>query len=391
MIARVSNLPPLPDGPSSATLHASRPPSGAASHEVGATGARLLPDSDLELAQPVRLVREVLTLDDGHRVGVAIAGRGVPFVVVHGFGVESLLYAQPLARLAALGFQVIAIDIAGHGETQRLGGLPNLDAYVDLLRRAIDTLGIRRAVLAGHSMGGRLVAEVAVTAPETAIGVVLIDAILGDAWERLRTVLRWSPPALLAYGTAFLIDTAGTVPLIGDVRQALKLGSRAGRSVNLHLARPWRALGPGRAILRADRGDEVLDRLRDSGVAVSVIHGDRDLMVPFAAGRDAARRAGAELVRVSGGSHSWLLRCPETLPAIIGELLDGRLGEARDAALVSEGCDPATATAEEMEAACTQEGGIAGALGAEREVVMLASLRRRPRLRWTVQPAPGPA
>ncbi|MCZ7536769.1 MAG: alpha/beta hydrolase [Acidimicrobiia bacterium] len=275
-------------------------------------------DSDLELAPPVRVTRDILTLDDGHRVGVAVAGRGVPFVVVHGFGVESLLYAQALARLAALGLQVVAIDVAGHGDTQRLGGFPSLHDYTRLLERSIDGLGIRRAILAGHSMGGRLVAEVAADRPEQTIGVVLMDAILGESWERLRTLLRWSPPALLAYGTVFLLDTAGTVPIVEDVRQALKLGSRVGRSVNLHFARPWRALAPGQAILRAERGDEVLDRLRESGVAVAVAHGDRDLMVPYSSGRDAAKRSGGDLVRVRGGSHSWLLRCPETLPAIVG-------------------------------------------------------------------------
>lgn len=344
-------------------------------------------DDALELAPPVRLTRHVLSLDDGHRVGVAVAGRGVPFVVVHGFGVESLLYAQPLARLAALGFQVIAIDVAGHGDTQRLGGLPSFDDYAALLARTIDRLGIRTAVLAGHSMGGRLAAEVAAARPESAIGVLLLDAILGDAWEKVRCVLRWSPPALLGYGALFLADTLGTVPFLEDTRQALKLGSRVGRSVNLHLVRPWRALGPGNAILRAAPGDATLDRLRENGTVVVAVHGDRDLLVPFAAGRDAARRAGGSVVRVIGGSHSWLLRCPETLPAIVGELLDGRLGDARDAALAAAGYDPATATFEEMEAAFTEPGGPVAALGAEHEVVAMPTTRRLPRFRWTSEPA----
>jgi len=349
-----------------------------------------VPDAEPAPARPVRLERDVLTLDDGHRVGVAIAGRGVPFVVVHGFGVESLLYAQPLSRLAALGLQVVAIDVAGHGETQRLGGVPSFGDYARLLERSIDRLGIRHAILAGHSMGGRLVAEVAANRPERAIGVVLLDAILGEQWERLRTLLRWSPPALLAYGTLFMVDAAGTIPLLVDVRQALKLGSRVGRSVNLQIARPWRALAPGQAVLRAGRGDDLLDRLRSAGVPVTVVHGDRDLMVPYSAGRDTARRVGGDLVRVRGGSHSWLLRCPETLPAIIGELLEGRLGEARDEALSASGCDPATATFDEMEAACTQKGGLAAALGTAHEVMTLPTVRRRPRFHWILHPAVRP-
>ena len=71
---------------------------------------------------PVRLRRHVVTLADGHRVGIATGGHGVPLVLVHGFGAESLLYAQPLARLAASGFRVIAIDMPGHGRTAPLAG-----------------------------------------------------------------------------------------------------------------------------------------------------------------------------------------------------------------------------------------------------------------------------
>ncbi len=68
-----------------------------------------------------RLARHTLTLDDGHQVGVAVCGRGVPLVVVHGFSAEGILYAQTLSRLVDLGFKVVAIDAAGHGGTL---GLP---------------------------------------------------------------------------------------------------------------------------------------------------------------------------------------------------------------------------------------------------------------------------
>jgi len=59
-----------------------------------------------------------------------------------------------------------------------------------------------------------------------------------------------------------------------------------------------------------------------------VIHGDRDFVVPLASARDAARRTGGDLVVVKGAGHSWLLKDPETFPAIVGQLLQGRLGES---------------------------------------------------------------
>ncbi len=80
-----------------------------------------------------RLARHLITLDDGHQVGVAICGRGVPLVVVHGFSAEGILYAQTLSRLVDLGFKVIAIDVAGHGGTL---GLPTGARHVLELHRA---------------------------------------------------------------------------------------------------------------------------------------------------------------------------------------------------------------------------------------------------------------
>ena len=87
------------------------------------------------------------------------AARG-PLVLVHGFSAEGMLYAQSLWRLVDMGFKVVAIDTAGHGGTQ---GLPtgggDFAAYSALLGRVLDALGIQQAVLAGHSMGGRLVTQ----------------------------------------------------------------------------------------------------------------------------------------------------------------------------------------------------------------------------------------
>ena len=68
-----------------------------------------------------QLARHLITLDNGHEVGVAVCGRGVPLVVVHGFSAEGILYAQTLSRIVSLGFKVVAIDVAGHGATL---GLP---------------------------------------------------------------------------------------------------------------------------------------------------------------------------------------------------------------------------------------------------------------------------
>ena len=65
--------------------------------------------------------------------------------------------------------------------------------------------------------------------------------------------------------------------------------------------------------------------LGEAGIPVVVIHGDRDMPVPYSTAVDAARRSAGTLVTVKGGTHSWVLKDPETLPAIVAALLDGPL------------------------------------------------------------------
>src|SRR5436305_14495939 len=99
-----------------------------------------------------------------------------------------------------MGFKVVAIDVAGHGGTSVLpvqGG--DVDAYAADLGGALEELGIRRPILVGHSMGGRLVAQLAAERPGLASGVVLVDAIVGKPWDDLMRWLKLAPPVIGLY------------------------------------------------------------------------------------------------------------------------------------------------------------------------------------------------
>ncbi|HEY8526015.1 MAG TPA: alpha/beta hydrolase [Acidimicrobiales bacterium] len=298
-----------------------------------------------------RLVRHEIVLDDDHRVGVAVCGQGLPIVLVHGFTAEGILYAQTLTRLVRMGFKVVAIDVAGHGATQvlRRDGA-KIEAYVDLLDRVLTELGIRRAVFAGHSMGGRLVAQLAALRPERAIAVVLLDATLGAWWDRLVLASRFAPPVLIGVGVVLALDALSTLPWLRDRRQAAKLGRLVLPTLVGHAVKPWRLVAPALSLLRSEGTGWVLDALAANKVPVVVIHGDRDVAVPYPTAVDTARRAGGTLVTIEGGTHSWVLKDPETLPAVVAELLDGPLARVRAAELAAVGLST-QATPEQVEAA----------------------------------------
>jgi len=348
------------------------------------------PAADEVHATLPRLARHEITLADGHEVGVAICGRGVPLVVVHGFSAEGILYAQTLSRLVDLGFKVIAVDTAGHGGTL---GLPtnaqSMKSYAELLGRVLDHLGVQEAVLAGHSMGGRLVTELAAMQPERAIAVILLDAIVGDTWDRMVNLFRVFPPLLVGIGSTLVVDTISTVPWFRDPKQAIKLGRLVAPTIAGHARRPWRLLGPMASILRSKGTRWMLETLRHERIPVFAIHGDWDVAVPIATAKDAARRARGDLVVVEGATHSWLLKDPESLPAIMHALMRGRLGTAVLKTRLEHGLD-VDATDDDIEDALYEPGALVLELTPRQQFHDTEDLHRPPRYRWRILPARDP-
>jgi pimeloyl-ACP methyl ester carboxylesterase len=293
------------------------------------TGADLLTEmrvlSERQRSKPPRLRRREITLSDGHRVGVALCGEGVPLLLVHGIMAEGMLYAQTLRRIAGLGFRVIAVDSAGHGRTAPLGRRGfRFGAYVDMHRRVLDQLGVEQALLVGHSMGGRIVVDVAAAEPDRALAVIPVNAAIGGGFDRFTRLGRFVP-GLMPLGIGLLgADIALTV-----VRARHHVGALA-RLAAPSLGDRLRALPSLPAAFVATIGDqgsaERLGALRDAGVPVVIVHSDRDLAIWWPFARIAARTAGATLVRVEGAGHCWLIEHPDSLPALLAELLDGPFG-----------------------------------------------------------------
>jgi pimeloyl-ACP methyl ester carboxylesterase len=336
-----------------------------------------------------RLVRHRLDVG-GHRVGVAVGGHGLPLVLASGLLLTDRLYVQTLSRLAACGFRVVAVDVAGSGISDDGKGL---DEYGRLLGRVLDELGVERAVLAGHSLGGRLVTELAARSPERVIALLLVDASVGAPWDMLVRLVGYAPPSVGVLGAMLLADTLVTVPFARDLGQAAKLSRLAVPVMLGHLGAPWRLLGPGLSVLYAAASAPLLDRVATTATPVAVVHGDFDLVVPLATARDAARRTGGELVVVHGATHSWLLQDPETLPAIVRELQAGELGVACARAVADAGLDlsaPLAAVDDAFAPAGTllrrlgPDGVPSGMLTAGPRPV---PARRRPHYTWTRIPA----
>jgi pimeloyl-ACP methyl ester carboxylesterase len=81
-----------------------------------------------------------------------------PVLFIPGWGCSVYVYRKNLPSIAAAGFRAIAVDLKGHGLSQKpLGrGEYALDAMVAHVAEIVDTLHLKRPALVGHSMGATL-------------------------------------------------------------------------------------------------------------------------------------------------------------------------------------------------------------------------------------------
>src|SRR5437763_14607703 len=89
----------------------------------------------------------------GHRVIYRIAGSGPPVVLIHGMINSSRHWARVAERLADR-HTVIAPDLIGHGDSATPRGDYSLGAHATVIRDLLSALGVERASVVGHSLGG---------------------------------------------------------------------------------------------------------------------------------------------------------------------------------------------------------------------------------------------
>lgn len=210
-------------------------------------------------------------------VAYRVVGNGSPVVLVHGLAGSGRWWRHNIEPLAH-HFRVFMVDLPGFGGNH--GGAPvPLAAMPGLLAAWLDHLGLRRVALIGHSMGGRIVAELAADAPERVSRLILVDAAIfpaGPEWPRhargLASALRYVSPTFLP---VLATDAA-----------------RAG---------PRNLLRASHALLTTGI-DTKLPRIT---APTLVVWGGRDTIVPRSLGEQvAALLPDARLVVVAGADHS---------------------------------------------------------------------------------------
>ena len=114
---------------------------------------------------------------EGRLVHYEAIGRGRPVVFIHGW-LGSWRYWMSAMDDLSERYRAYALDLWGFGDTDRRQDRYSLTAYVDLVEQFIEEMGISRAVLIGHGLGGVVAIRLAARAPERVDRLVAVSTPL---------------------------------------------------------------------------------------------------------------------------------------------------------------------------------------------------------------------
>jgi long-chain acyl-CoA synthetase len=216
-------------------------------------------------------------------------------VFLHGFGGKASQWIYQLQKFS-LENRVIAIDLRGHGNSDKPAGQYKMAQIVEDLRVAFNVLAINdKVVLLGHSFGGAVAAEFAAKWPERVERLVLVATAAQFELNPLYRFALHLPLWLLRMVEPFTRTWLGAPP---------------------HVMKPWYW-----NTLVKWNGMEVFSKLR---VPTMVIRGHRDLVFKRAIFEEVARAIpNSEDVDIGVSGHMVMLERREAVNRAIERFLDG--------------------------------------------------------------------
>jgi len=257
------------------------------------------------------LVRRV-DLATGVSLPYAEAGApdGVPVVFLHGVIDSWHSFATVLPQLPP-AVRALALTQRGHGDASRPAGAYDMGSFAADLAAFLDALGVRSAVLVGHSMGATVAQRFAVDYPQRTRGLVLIGSFARFATNpglmefHRTTIATLTDPVPAAVVREFQEST-----LAGPIDHAfLEHMIAEGSKPPAHV---WRAAFEG---MLADAHADRLDRIT---APTLLLWGELDAFVPRS-DQDALRTAirGARLSVYRGIGHAVHWEAPARVAADI--------------------------------------------------------------------------
>ncbi len=233
------------------------------------------------------------------RIYYETGGDGPALVLLHGLSGSTRWWRKNSVVLAR-DFRVFVIDLIGFGRSrgQRFG-LPEM---VRMVAEWLDTTGVERFHLIGHSMGGLVAAELAARYPRRVGRLVLVDAAAVPPGRTVLGSMLRLLPALWYMPLDFL-------PVL--VTDALRAG-------------PLTLLRATSAIHQAD----ITANLARIASRTLIVWGEHDMLLPATRGEELHQALpGSQVIIVRGAGHNPMWDRAEEFNRVVKEFLKERTRE----------------------------------------------------------------
>ena len=234
-------------------------------------------------------------------------GKGMPLVLIHGYPLDHSIWNETISQLEN-DFDLILPDVRGFGESSTVDAPYTLSDIANDLAALLDSLGVERTTLAGHSMGGYIALAFAKAFPERVTGLALVSSqTASDTPERKEG----------RYKTAADVSQKG-VQIVADGMTDKLTPNQSVRDVIRPLIAKQSVAGVTGALKAMAEREDLTSFLASFGQPLVLIHGDADELIPVERAREIKSLVpSAHLVELRGGGHMPMMEMPvETATAL---------------------------------------------------------------------------
>ena len=202
-------------------------------------------------------------------------GKGTPLVLLHGFPLDHHLWDE-IVPLLQDSFDLILPDLRGFGGSETVDTPYTMEDYASDIAGLLDKLGIQRAAVVGHSMGGYVALAFAKAYPERVSGLALVSSQApADPPERKEG----------RYKSAADVAEKGISGVVESMAPKFTSDSRLQGITGEIMERQQPAAYIGALKAMAERADST-PLLGTFKFPVVIVHGDTDALIPVDRARE---------------------------------------------------------------------------------------------------------
>ena len=202
-----------------------------------------------------------------------VLGRGRPVILLHGWLGSWALWRDTMEILSQ-EFRTYSLDFFGFGESLDRSSDFSVNNFVQLVNQFMDRLGIPKAPIVGHSMGGTVALAVALKYPQKTVKTIVIGSPING--ESLNFFLKLS-------GYKGIAHLVYSIPLVLDlfIMGLTRFGSPQGKSIHKMVKEDASKVSadPFFESIGTLRKTDLRQELNEVKVPILGIYGKRDIIV----------------------------------------------------------------------------------------------------------------